>query len=284
MGVVKRQLRHSLHRALGPFGVNRYRPRVPRVTEFGSPLEAVYSQRNLVFEVPVAKCRTNYHVSYEEGGWHPFVQTLRQYLEDPATTYGTSVLRRYYESHRPERMWDVYFPGGDESSRGEGSKLKDLGTDTYIVPNPWDERLAPIRGEGRFDASHGVQCYGPVSKERGQWEFTRLITVLHSIQLRGYRPTADPDGEIRGYFLRFGSDYRFFVRAGFHRMATLAALGRSTVRVRFKSNYPRMVDLKDVDHWPLVKGGLIEKSDAIRISRRYFTDDGTWKARALDLL
>lgn len=284
MGTVKKRLKRTIGLALGPFGLKLPRGPVPAVTGLKSPLEAVYSQKDVVFEVPVEKCVTSYQFSFGPQGWHPFVRTLRQTAEDPSLAYADSVLCQYYEKHRPKRLWDVFFEraGGDDPLIASG--LKTVRADTHFAPNPWDERLHRLRGEGPFDPSHGVQGHGPVSTEKGEWEFSRLVSVYRSIQSKGYRPTRDSDGEIRGYFLRMGADYRFFVRAGLHRMAALAALDYERVRVKFKTNFPRTVDLGDIDHWPLVRSGFIEKPVATQIFCRYFTDDGTGKAQNLGLL
>lgn len=284
MGVVRKRLKRTIGLALSPFGLDRHLGTVRGVTGLGSPLEAVYSQNDVIFEVPVEKCVTSYQFSFGPEGWHPFVRTLRQVVGDPSLAYVDSALCRYYESHQPKHLWDVFFERVGEDDRLIESGLKTVRTDAYFAPNPWDDRLYRLRGEGRFDPSHGVQGHGPVSREKGEWEFSRLIGVYRSIQSKGYRPTRDSDGEIRGYFLRMGADYRFFVRAGLHRMAALAALDYARVRVKFKSNFPRTVDLADIEHWPLVKSGFIEKPVATQIFCRYFTDDGTGKAQNIGLL
>lgn len=284
MGVVKKRLKRTIGVALTPFGLSVPRVSVPAATRLNSPLEAVYSQKDVIFEVPVEKCVANYQFSFGPRGWHPFVKTLRQWAGDSSLTYADSLLFRYYEEHRPRRLWDVFFERAGEDDPLHESGLKTVCADAYLAPNPWEERLNRIRGEGPFNSSHGVQVHGPVSTAKGEWEFLRLVGVYRSIQSKGYRPTSDSDGEIRGYFLRMGGDYRFFVRAGLHRMAALAALDYARVRVKFKANFPRAVDLADIEHWPLVRNGFIEKPVATRIFCRYFTDDGTGKAQNLGLL
>jgi hypothetical protein len=198
-------------------------------------------------------------------------------------TYESSMLNKYYELYQPESAWDIFL-GEDGGDGFSDACLKNYPTAAYFPPNPWDGHLIRARGEGGLPQSEGVQGYGPVSPRKGQLEFARLTGVFRSIQQHGYKPTGGPDGEIRGYFLRLDGDYRFFVRAGLHRMAALTALGHPTVRVRFKANYPRCVDLADIDHWPLVSGGFLERDQAAHIFRRHFMDDGPRRAKALGLL
>src|SRR5699024_1394579 len=114
---------------------------------------------------------------------------------------------------------------------------------------------------------------------KGRFEFSRLIRTWESIQRKGYRPTRHSDGEIRGYFLKRGDDYRFMIRAGFHRAAVLSAMGFEHLRVKFKADFPRVIDWADLENWPLVCQGIVEEEVAERIFEQFFIEDGSGKAK-----
>lgn len=252
------------------------------VTSLSTPIEAIYSQSDLVFEVPAEKCKYTYQFSYGLKGWHPFVVTLRQYMEE-GIDYESSELCRYYRTFQPKTLLELFFEGNEEREL-ENSRLAEWRIGTHYPILPWDPGLVEMQGEGGLSVVEGLQGFGPVSREKGEYEFARLIGTYESIRRKGYCPTRDSDGEIRGYFLRMGEDSRFVIRAGFHRAAVLSALGHERIRVKFKSNFPRAVDLADIRNWPLVRKGVLEQDVAERIFTRFFTDDGTRKARNLGLL
>lgn len=258
--------------------------REPRpVTSFSVPTEAIYSQSDVIFAVPPEKCKYTYQFSYGLEGWHPFVRTVRQFMKDDSLTYERSALHDYYQAFQPRTLLDLFFDGQEKEDLAETS-LGKWAIGTHYPCLPWDPHLVPMRGEGGLSVADGLQGFGPVSDAKGRWEFRRLIETYQSIRRKGYRPSRDSDGEIRGYFLRMDDRYRFLIRAGFHRTAVLSALEQEMLRVKFKANFPRVIDLGDLESWPLVKKGLIEPEVAKRVFTRFFTEDGTGKAKNLGLL
>lgn len=262
----------------------RAAPAAPAVTPLAIPTDAIYAQSDIVFEVPLAKCTYPYLLSYGPDGWHPFVDTLREYGSGAHTRYEGSVLNRYYEKFQPRTHLDVFFADVDKDEALLRSRLSQFAADRYAPFLPWDLGVIPIRGEKGLDASHGIQAYGPVSDAKGRLEYARLTETYRSIRTRGYRVTAAPDAEIRGYFLRGEEDYRFIVDAGLHRMAVLAALGYDPVRVKFYPHHPRTIDLADLGNWPQVKAGVVEAQVARHLFQRFFADGGKARARSLGLL
>jgi hypothetical protein len=234
--------------------------------------------------VPVAQCIYPYLLSHGPDGWHPFVETLREYGRGAHTTYEGSVLNRYYQKFQLRTHLDVFFADVEKDETLLRSRLSQFAADRYAPFLPWDLGVIPIRGEKGLDASHGIQAYGPVSDAKGRLEFARLTETYDAIRSHGYRPTAAPDAEIRGYFLRGEDDYRFVVDAGLHRMAVLAALGYDPIRVKFYPHHPRSIDLADLEHWPQVKAGVIEAPVARQLFLRFFADGGKKRAGRLGLL
>lgn len=72
-----------------------------------------------------------------------------------------------------------------------------------------------------------------------------------------------------------GDNYRFVVCEGQHRVAALAALGYTRIRVRFtqKPRYPRVVLWDEVKKWPQVAGGAFSVNLARKIFARFFAPD-----------
>lgn len=77
-------------------------------TRLPHPCLAPYERGDVAFEVPLDKCVSLQHFGYGPGGWHPFVAALRQYAENPRTTYASSSLRTFYEACRPENVLAAY--------------------------------------------------------------------------------------------------------------------------------------------------------------------------------
>lgn len=242
----------------------------PPPTSFATPTDAIYARTDVVFEVPSAKCHFSYLFPYAPDAWNPFVQTLLEYGDGRRRTYEGSVLARYYERFQPTTTLDLFLGAVEQDETLRRCRTNQLTLDSYAPLVPWAPRPRLLRGEKGLDATHGSQAYGPVSRLKGQLEFSRLVATYDSIRQRGYRPDGTPDGDIRGYFLRHDDDYRFVVRAGFHRMAVLAALGHERIRVKFYPHYPRLIASAALGEWPQVKAGFMEPAVAKSIFLTFF--------------
>lgn len=280
---MKKHLKSTLRRL--PYGSTLMQvARGPqKAVRFDDPLEAIYSQSHIVFEVPADRCKYTYQFSYGLRGWHPFVRTLLQYLDEPSLTYERSILCKYYSRYQPKVILDLFLEGDDRRKFADSRLAREPIKDHYPCL-PWDPKFVPMRGEGGLAVADGLQGFGPVSEEKGEFEFSRLLTTWESILRKGYRPTRDSDGEIRGYFLKRGNDYRFMIRAGFHRAAVLSAMGYDHLRVKFKSDFPRVIDRSDLKNWPLVRQGVVEPEVAEQIFETFFNEDGSGKAKNWGLL
>ena len=173
---------------------------------------------------------------------------------------GLPTLRSFYAQHQPASMFDFFFleePRPNTPDRG--------GRPWFRIP-----RSKTSRGEAGLAAeTHGWQECGPVSDERILSEAQRLDRVLHSIRTHGFRP--EWGGHVRGYFmLRNDGRWVFTVRTGFHRTAALAHIGCETIDVRFQSGYPRFVEERDANEWPMVKDGIVTREEALRMFCQFF--------------
>ena len=254
----------------------------PEITPLERPTDAIYVTRSIVFEVPLADCMYPYGMAYGPHGWHPFVETLHAYQRDRGLTYDRSPLKAFYSAFQPHSFLDLYFPRAF-ADRHRESELARLTARDHQPFLPWDTKVVRAGGEKDLDASHGHQGFGPVSQEKGELEFARLTRTFQSIERHGYRPRGDGDGEIRGYFLTDGARARFIVRVGQHRTASLAALGRETIRVGFVRSFTRSIDAGSMDHWPLVRRGVFPRTLAREFVELMLGTDGTWIARQAGL-
>jgi hypothetical protein len=266
-------------------------PTVPDVTRLDAPTDAIFAHHDLIFEVPLEHCRYLYGGTYgpspggnsTTSGWHPFVATLHELAADPGLRYEDSVLARYYERFQPRSFVELFFPRAIAEARSDAglARLRPGNGVTPVVP--WQLEVTKDRGEHGLGPEHGHQSFGPVSVEKGRLEFDRLRATFTSIRERGYRP-AIADGEIAGLFLLRGSDYRFVVRAGHHRLAALAALGHDTVRVGFFKRDPRSVNVEALAAWPLVRAGVFDEDLAHRFVDQMFDVDQAWLGRETGLI
>lgn len=186
------------------------------------------------------------------GGWHPFIEALRG---------GPGNLEEFYRLFAPTTFSDMYFL--DDPSNAPPWEL------------PWLGRVnrTPPPGECGLGPEHGVSFYGPVTTKKIQLEMTRLKDLDSSIRTRGYDP--GKTDAMAGYFLRRGDEYRFLLRGGKHRAAVLAHQGAREFQVRIRKGFPRVIDRRDSEDWPLVRTGGVTQSAAEQAFDRYFDFDGT---------
>lgn len=249
---------------------------------FDVATDAVHASGDIVFEIPLRRCVYLGGYGYGPEGWHPFVETLRSYREDPGLSYEDTVLARFYDRFRPANLLELYFPAPIVEARRD-APLARVSTHEVVPPAPWDLEISVPRGEKGLAARHGHQSFGPVSTEKGALEFARLTGTFDSIRSYGYRPERSSDGDIRGYFLVDGDRWSFVIRSGMHRTAALAALDAETVRVTFDPGRPRALHASTLDRWPLVRGGPFDSALARLFVDQHLDADGSWQARQLGM-
>src|SRR5690606_10070994 len=220
--------------------------------------------------------------SAESTGWHPFVALATEVAERPDLRYEDSLLAKFYERFQPQNQVEFFFPR-DVADEHRGSALARLGLDAHKLPVlPWHAAVWTGNGEHGLGPEHGHQSFGPVSVEKGRLEFKRVRDTFMSIKEHGYRPEM-ASGEVIGTFILRGDDYRFLVRGGHHRLAAMAALGWSNVRVAFDKQTARSVNLESARVWPLVRAGIYDEVLAHRFVDQLFAADQAWRARELGL-
>ncbi|WNF36578.1 hypothetical protein RJD24_19490 [Bacillaceae bacterium IKA-2] len=240
----------------------------------------VKSSRSTIVEVDISKCCDKYGFSYNEEGFHPFVETIKQYRENKNVTYDASVLKKFYQLFKPRNLSEAFFYNEDQA-------LSLLKKGWVGYPWLWNEKLRVIvednPGETRPGGNH---FFGPNTDKFGIAEMGRLTTSCEMLDNIGYLPELFADGYVTGYMLKYKDDYRFIITEGQHRIAAIAALGYKKIECRFSQSdqYPRIVDFKDVKKWPQVKNGTYSRKSAEKVFMRFFEINGKERAQQCGLL
>ena len=239
------------------------------------PLDLVYEDfKGAAALVPMEKCRSNM-IGYTASN-HPFVKTLEEYSENN-TDFSNSILDSYYKHCCPDSMRTVL-----NSDNVNLEKYHPMAT-----VMPWststpeekflsaciDTKAHNILSREAFKLglstkdSFGWQYFGPVSKNVGELEFNRLVSVYNAIKKNGFHP--NQHGYIHGQFLVSDQDWVWINIGGKHRFSTLAALNFKAIPVALKSRSSALfIHRADVEYWPNVKNGLFKKQDALNIFDR----------------
>lgn len=238
---------------------------------------AAAAGRSEIFEIPLSHCRSLNAFAFHGQGWNHFTAQLLELRRHPRRSFQDSTLRRFYERFRPaNRREQLFGPGREALPPLDGG---------WTVP-PWLEGAGLCLNPATSPRTRpgGNHHYGPNSSRFGREELSRLQANAALMERYGYRPQVFPDGYVQGYLLKDGTDYRFIVNEGQHRLAALALTGAHWVRVRFNPDYPALVDRADLKDWPQVAGGLYSPDVAARYFDLYFSEDGRRRAAALGLL
>jgi hypothetical protein len=117
----------------------------------------------------------------------------------------------------------------------------------------------------------------------------RLMSTLKSIKDFGYKPEDFKNrqgGHITGYYLSLNGSKKFYVVSGNHRVAILSYLfpeerfpsvydRKSFLKDRdlensiLKDNYPNIFFGENVNNWPSIKSGFIDREIALNILEKY---------------
>ena len=215
---------------------------------------------------------------YGPNSWHPFVETAKQLLDNPNLDYKDSALNQLYRAWQPETIADAHFP----SNMSPHPILSQMPARTLF--EPWQLRPPPCDNPLDPKCSiAGSPLHGPVDQELGTKEFTRIQSIIESIERHGYDPDGFPRGLITGILLKHDGQKRFLVVHGQHRSAVLTAMGREEILVGIRGDGPSIIDSNDAENWPHVKSGLVSSEAAIAQLARYFnigsTDDPAFRVR-----
>lgn len=220
------------------------------------------------------------------GEANPFIATIKQCLDNPNLKYSESALRSYHDSFQPSTIAEVL---GLENS---GSLHPILLQPPLLAFPPWSQpplrrykahlkaRQQNVTTDNRSHGANisfrlGVSGFGPVGREKGEFEVQRLKKVTDSIAASGYNVLKGMRG-IRVITLQSNGEYRFICAHGQHRTAALTALGYETTPA---IPYPNIINRDDVLQWPGVTSSVFTPTQALRVFDMMF--DGQPPATAL---
>lgn len=241
------------------------------------PLEMGYTHASkspnspILIDIPVSKCRTQLWHTLEESR-NPFVKTIVDYYNQKIVTYKTSALNSYYENNIPHNAAEAL-------RLPEHQRLNQAPAYGYILP--WDNhsiddiieiRKKVILRENKeehknMDLLSGHTDFGPVTDEKGELEFNRLVKVFTSIKKGGYieKPFL-PDGGIKGYFLiDKNNEWCFIIKSGKHRAYALSAMGRVSIPVVIDNTMDVLKRIIDTPFWPQVKNSFFSEQEALSL-------------------
>jgi len=252
------------------------------------PFDALLLQQSgkkIAFNCPVELSRNEIGFSYSPNGWHPFVATLRQYRENSNLTYDDSILKKYFETFIPLNAAEA-IAGFNQPPE----QFYDLPS-YCIFQSPWTSKTPESillsmekytamdnQEHGRPDLqwdTHGLKHFGPVARDKGILEFSRLINIYNTLKKEGYNRSY---GEIGAFMIRKGKEFRFLIGCGGgnHRAAAMAALGYEFFPAQYRGIF-YMANTHDVSHWPLVQSGLWTERQAIAYVDHLFNfDSSSW--------
>lgn len=281
MSSIQQKAIRIIEYSLRKFGIDiaRYKkkfndPFLPRI--FDDPIEALCSIQGggetVAFECPLDKAvhRKGFRWGSPKG-WHPFVESLREYEAGNSTCYDDSILKSYYEKHRPEAASDAligfdtapdvfheYPPYGYRLSPWRSNTIHDI---EKIVKH-WTNEDNKEHGRPEITfSSGGKKIHGPVSREKGKLEYRRLTSVYDSIKENGY---IHSEGYPHVRVLKRNDEYLFRPVRRKHRIAAMAALGYDSVPALY--DHLSVVDITMVNWWPQVIQGVWSSGQA----KQYF--------------
>ena len=251
-------------------------------SETADPVAAVYiaEDRPFVIDVPLDRCRQFFSLGIRcsDAELNPFVRSLVAYHDSRISNYAESPLREFYSHCRPSCASDVLGVPGMDFPPLE-AVLPWQRPDRQRIVEDRRTRIIWENDRDGLDASlsPGWQNWGPVSRERGERELARLVTVFESIRRAGYqRRDGHRDGDIGGWILEEDDDWVCWIWAGGqHRVAALAALGHTHAPIRVRGNMSGpdspirdRILRRDVDAWPHVRSGLFDRKGALAVFDR----------------
>jgi hypothetical protein len=182
-----------------------------------------------------------------------------------------NILADYYSMVQPASALEIV-----DLNRDEAPGLAGIPLHSWVMP--WSERsieeTAAHRrtcleeeglANGKFvSMNDGATLFGPVTEEKLSLETARVTALAVSMKARGFRSSLTNPIEVIG--LRAGTEYRWFVIQGQHRLAACAAFGIAKVDVRLV----RLVRREDAEFWPHVVTRTFTVAGALKCFDRLF--------------
>ncbi len=235
---------------------------------------------NLI-SVPLDRCTNQYAFSYGNKGWHWNIDLATQVLSRPDIPVEETRYYRFFHN--------INCSSYTQLMTFHSTDLKQSLPELPFGSFPWGhfDRNIVIDPSRFYDTSEDlIKWYKTGAKINDNFikEFHKTIALLKSIKLNGFNlsfskyqfPTVVLLKNKRG-------KVRFLNVDGAHRFAVLSALGYDRVVVRLDTySYPPILE-EDIENWPYVHSGLISRTDASKLFQLYFIQNGSERAKALNL-
>jgi hypothetical protein len=211
------------------------------------------------FSVSIDKITNIFACSYDDNGWHPILETLREYDMNKDIKLENTSLYKYHDNFKPSKTRDLL-------------TIK-IDCELPLFIYPWGSF-----SNGSLNTNKNPRksrfC-GPSDLDFISKEFDSIIELYNRVKTMGYQPEAFPNSYIGGTFLKKkDGDFRFVVMQGNHRAAVLSFLGYEKVAVRLSKQALFYVNEKDLLKWPAVKNNLCTAEDAQKIFNSFFDENG----------
>ncbi len=236
------------------------------------------------FKVDITTIRSRVGFSYQEDGWHPFVETLKEYAADPGLDYQDSTLARLYTKYCPRNVQEVLLDHFQTPLKPfcDWPPTNEFIRSVWTLGKPGVDSFMKIQWKQPISA--GWIFYGPHDSAYGEREFRRLISVYESIKNKGYNSGLTNLDPVNGYFLKRGKEVRFVLLQGNHRVSVLKALGYKQVEVVIRKGHPALIDRDELHRWTEKGGGIYSASLVRNLFDTLFDSSGSEKAQRLGLL
>lgn len=212
------------------------------------------------YEVDLKDCRTIFASSFTNDGWHHVIQTLQEYDENSDISYQETTLYRFLKYFTPNSICDLIDC--------------DQNCSLPLFSYPWGAFHKKKSSSDKKDVLASRFC-GPSSDEFISEVYQRIISLYDIVKKEGYQPWKYSHSFIEGVWLiKNKKEKRFVVLQGNHRLAILAHLGYSHLKVRLLQGSVKKVELKNLCYWPNVVNGLCQPEVAKNIFNLFFDENG----------
>ena len=190
---------------------------------------------------------------------NPLVLTVNELSINPNINLENTSLYKFFIKFRPKNLNEAFFMNENNS------RYKSLSQFTLFYP--WFHKFPQ-----RFLVPG---MFGPKDISFPESRFIRLKNLIYLFKKYGFRP--NEQDQISGYQLISDQDYRFVITAGAHRVSVLKSLYDEKFKfvdvchdnLRVKNNYFK-IRIHEINNWPAVKSGYIDKDEAERIFLNFF--------------
>lgn len=184
--------------------------------------------------VPIEQITNIFACNFGIKGWHPIVETLKEYQQNPQISFRDTTLYRYHKQFTPLNTSQALLEINDDF--------------LPLFVYPWGAFTHKTPSNKSAQTS---RFCGPSSDPFIEEEFQRIISLFESIKTSGYRPWRHHQNQITGTFLFDDQgNRRFVVMQGNHRVAVLATLGWSNIPIRIQPKIcTTKVFLSDKNRW-----------------------------------